>query len=103
MFVVNVVIVVGSERLYNDMARRFHKDSTTSTSSMVVVKVDKSGGCVDRDGLYLQQMREAQIKQYFFGTPRSQLSPFSQQVGYDEVAIYRVAESMFSHCSSAVS
>lgn len=84
-FQVNVLIILGSERLYSDMFRRFSKPGVS------ILKLDKSGGCVDRDVTYLQQARDTQVKEYFFGSPQSMLSPHSQQISFDEVLIYRVS------------
>ena len=95
--VVNIIIVLGSERLYNDMSRRFSKQGAPGVEGITVSRLDKSGGCVDRDAFYLQQLRESQMRGYFFGTPRSQLSPFSQQIAFDEVVIYRAAEGELSN------
>lgn len=94
MLPVNVLLVLGSERLYNDMMKRFGKPSAGTPTPITVVKLDKSGGCVDRDASHLQQLREAQIKQYFFGDERNTLSPHIQQLDFSDVTIYRVPESM---------
>lgn len=56
------------------------------------MKLDKSGGCVDRDDEYMQQSREASIKEYFFGDPRRTLSPHTQQVDFDALTVYKVRE-----------
>ena len=93
----NVLLILGSERLYADMSRRF---AQSPNSTITVLKLDKSGGCVDRDSSYMQALREAQVRAYFFGSPtRTQLSPVSQTVGWDEVVIYRAGERE-SHPSS---
>ena len=49
---------------------------------------------MDRDKKYLQQMRQAQIREYFFGTPANALSPHTQQVEFDELIIYRIKDGM---------
>ncbi|MCJ1382280.1 Cleavage polyadenylation factor subunit clp1 [Xylographa soralifera] len=91
-FSVNVLIVLGSERLYSDMSRRFAKQTSSTRDSVSVIKLDKSGGCVDRDSDYLQQFRQAQIREYFFGDARNPLSPHTQQIDFSDLSIYRVAE-----------
>ena len=46
-----------------------------------VLKLPKSGGCVDRDAPYLRALRARQICAYFFGDPaRCALSPHTQIV-----------------------
>ncbi|KAK6596099.1 pre-mRNA cleavage complex II protein [Botrytis cinerea] len=76
-FAVNIILVLGSERL--------HK-------AITLVRLDKSGGCVDRDDAFMQQMREATIKEYFFGDAKRTLSPHTQVVNFDELSIYKVKE-----------
>ena len=89
---VNVLLVLGSERLYSDMTRRFAQPPSNSQASVSVLKLDKSGGCVDRDAAYQQQARHAQMREYFFGDARNPLSPHTQQLDFSDLAVYRVAE-----------
>lgn len=89
-FSVDVLVVLGSERLYSDMARRF--EDRQSQSTVTVVKLAKSGGCVDRDEAFLKQSRETAIREYFFGEPKRTLSPYTLTVGLDEVNLWRVGE-----------
>lgn len=89
---VNVVVVVASERLSSDMLRRFHGQKTSAGETIAVVKVDKSGGCVDRDEAYLQQFRQSQIREYFFGDANTTLSPHTQQIDFNQLTIYKLAE-----------
>ncbi|KAI9821748.1 MAG: Cleavage polyadenylation factor subunit clp1 [Pycnora praestabilis] len=92
-FSVNILVILGSERLYSDMRRRFDGHKTSSNETISVIKLDKSGGCVDRDEAYLRQSRQAQIREYFFGDAKATLSPHTQQVDFSQVATYRIAES----------
>lgn len=85
--------------------------STTSTmpvsdEKISVVKLSKSGGCVDRDELFMKSTRESQVRSYFFGTsapstassalsstaPGSviSLSPHGQHVDFDNLSIYNI-------------
>ena len=84
-FSIDTILTIGSERLFSDLSKRFSKGAT-------VVKLPRSGGCVDRDEAYMRQMREKQIRQYFFGDVRQALSPYTSTVGYDEVQIWRLHE-----------
>lgn len=90
-----MVVVLGSERLYSDMLRRFNGQTTSADESITVIKLDKSGGCVDRDESFLQQLRHAQIRKYFFGDAKSTLSPHTQQLDFSQVCIYKLAECEF--------
>lgn len=74
------------------MLRRFSGYRTTTGGTITLVKLDKSGGCVDRDDEFMQKSREAAIKEYFFGDLKRTLSPHTQQVSFDDAAIYKVLE-----------
>ncbi|KAL9045176.1 MAG: hypothetical protein Q9214_001746 [Letrouitia sp. 1 TL-2023] len=92
-FEITVLVVLGSERLYSDMAKKFGQKSGTNQTANVI-KLDKSGGCVDRDEDYLRQLRQAQVREYFFGDAKSALSPHTQQVDFAYLAIYKITESL---------
>ena len=94
---VSVIVILGSERLYSDMLRRFNGQNSSAGETVAVVKLDKSGGCVDRDEAYLENLRHAQIREYFFGDAKTTLSPHIQQVDFSSVSIYKLAE---CECSS---
>ena len=102
-FAVSAIICIGSERLYSDMVKRFDGRPTSSRSAVTsantasgtisVIKLAKSGGCVDRDETYMQILRAAQIKTYFYGNPRLSngitLQPRQQQVDFSTLAVWR--------------
>ena len=92
MHAVNVIVVLGSERLYSDLNRRFNGKSLSPGDSTVVIKLDKSGGCVDRDDSFRHQLREAQIREYFFGDLKNTLSPHTQQIDFSQLTIYRIPD-----------
>ncbi|KAI9894989.1 MAG: Cleavage polyadenylation factor subunit clp1 [Vezdaea aestivalis] len=98
-FAVNVILVLGSERLYSDMVRRFDKKSTSTDESISVVKLDKSGGCVDRDDSYMSAVRSASIREYYFGDAKSTLSPHTQQVDFSQLSIFKVHSGQSVHTS----
>jgi len=91
-YTVNVILVIGSERLHSEMQRRFVTSKPSSSETITLVKLDKSGGCVDRDETYMQQTREASLKEYFFGDLKTTLSPHTQHLGFDDVLIYKIRE-----------
>jgi polyribonucleotide 5'-hydroxyl-kinase len=85
-FGIDVLLVIGSERLLSEMKRRFPEDR-----KVTVIKLERSGGCVDRDELYMRQLRQAQIREYFYGYGGEMvLSPFTQLVEYGQMALYQV-------------
>ncbi|KAK4166678.1 mRNA cleavage and polyadenylation factor CLP1 [Cladorrhinum sp. PSN259] len=91
-FAINVIIVLGSTEIYGELAGRLKDEKTTHGESIGIVPLDKLDGVVDRDEMFLQANREASIKEYFFGDSRRTLSPFTQSVGFDDVAIFKASD-----------
>ncbi|ORY64801.1 mRNA cleavage and polyadenylation factor IA/II complex [Pseudomassariella vexata] len=91
-FSVNIIIVLGSERMTAELVRRFSGQRTSLGECIHVVGLDKSGGVVERDAAFMQGAREATIREYFFGDVRRSLSPFTQSVAFDGVGIWRIME-----------
>ncbi|RAL14043.1 cleavage polyadenylation factor subunit CLP1 [Aspergillus homomorphus CBS 101889] len=110
-FAITTILVIGSERLYSTMMKNFDNKPTASASAVAsderisVVKLSKSGGCVDRDAAFMKAVRESQIRTYFFGNPipstasaalslsaasttNVTLSPHAQQLDFNSLAIY---------------
>ncbi|KAK4511529.1 uncharacterized protein ATC70_012744 [Mucor velutinosus] len=85
-FSVNVLIVLGHERLYSDMNRMF------SNKNVSVVKLSKSGGVVERDRQFKTRLQRTKIHEYFYGTPKCELSPYSMLVNYDDIKVWRVGD-----------
>jgi len=100
-FAVSAIICLGSERLYSDMVKRFDGTPTASRSlsataspeTISVIKLAKSGGCVDRDEAFMQAFRAAQVKAYFYGNPRLSngisLQPRQQQVDFNTLTVWQ--------------
>ncbi|KAK5955420.1 Cleavage polyadenylation factor subunit clp1 [Knufia fluminis] len=89
-FAIDKIVCLGSERVYNDMLRKFDRQPVSggvAGETISVVKLAKSGGVVDRDQTYMRAVWEAQIKSYFYGNPRVganiSLQPRQQQVDFD--------------------
>jgi len=92
-FSVTTLVVVGSERLYSDMLRRY---DTPTTNGISVVKIPKSGGCVDRDESFLKLSRARQVKEYFFGEPKRTLSPYTMTVEFGVLRIFGLNDCMYA-------
>lgn len=88
-FEANVIICIGSERLAQDMIRKYDQKQ-----GITVLKLPKSGGCVGRDAKFLGAQQRQQMKRYFHGDHRQQLHPFSLSVAFDEVKLYQVEQNM---------
>lgn len=99
------------------MMRSYDNKPTASASAaasderITVVKLSKSGGCVDRDAAFMKAVRESQIRTYFFGNPipstasaalsvsassttNVTLSPHAQQLDFDSLAVYNYTISL---------
>lgn len=95
-FSINIVIVVGSERISSEMQKRFSGQTTSLGESVTVVGLEKSGGVMERDETFMQSIRESAIREYFFGNAKMTLSPFTQQVEFGVVSIFRVNEGAYT-------
>ncbi|KAI8942699.1 Cleavage polyadenylation factor subunit clp1 [Plenodomus lindquistii] len=90
-FSVNLLITLGSERLYSDLSRKLTRPDPTDP--LTVLRLDKSGGCVDRSESYMRSLRHSQIRSYFFGSGEAlPLAPSSQMADFADLVIYRVKE-----------
>ncbi|KAJ1908892.1 Cleavage polyadenylation factor subunit clp1 [Tieghemiomyces parasiticus] len=88
-FHVDLVVVLGHERLYSDMCRLYGNSATVK-----VVKLAKSGGVVNRDKDFLRHAQLRTIRRYFYGSSYSEYSPFSTIAWYQNLKIYRVEDSI---------
>ncbi|KAG9301273.1 hypothetical protein G9A89_012656 [Geosiphon pyriformis] len=85
VFSVNIIIVLGHERLFSDMAR-LYKDR----DDLNVLKLSKSGGVVNRDKAFRRQIQMRKIREYFYGSIKCELSPYSSLINFHDITIYRV-------------
>jgi polyribonucleotide 5'-hydroxyl-kinase len=86
-FAVTVIVILGHERLYNDMVRRY-----SDKSGIAVVKLARSGGAVELNNDYVQQLQNYRTKQYFYGELKNVLSPVSRTLDFKNIKVYRLAE-----------
>ncbi|TKA33803.1 hypothetical protein B0A50_00640 [Salinomyces thailandicus] len=87
-FSINLIITTGSEKLLNDLNRRFSA-GRSAEDAISVLRLTKPGGAVERDQGYMRQLRVAQVRQYFFGSARESLNPHSHSISFSELSIYR--------------
>ncbi|KAL8873528.1 MAG: hypothetical protein Q9198_007011 [Flavoplaca austrocitrina] len=100
-FSINTMVIVGSERLYSDMLRRFNGQPIGIGETTSVIKLDRSGGSVDRDEDFLRRARKAQFLKYFYGDPKMELHPRTTECDFNHVSIYKVPDNLT--CSIATS
>lgn len=84
----DVVLVVGQERLYNQLHTEL-SSSTSSTKVISVVKLSKSGGVVTRPKELRAAARKGRVEDYFYG-PAKELAPASQTAKIGDLQVYRV-------------
>ncbi|KXH36822.1 pre-mRNA cleavage complex II protein Clp1 [Colletotrichum salicis] len=89
---VNIIIVLGSASLNSEISKRFSTERTSLGEQYSILLLEKSEGVVERDVGYTQQACEASIKEYFFGSIGQTLSPATQQVDFDSLAIYKLGD-----------
>ncbi|THX16286.1 SAICAR synthase-like protein [Aureobasidium pullulans] len=94
-FSINVVLTLNSERLYNDMLRKF-ANPKSSDEVVHVFRILKSGGAVARDEGLMRQARQQQIKNYFFGDSRTSLNPHGQWWDFGDLTIYKAVDASAS-------
>ncbi|KAF7715595.1 mRNA cleavage and polyadenylation factor [Penicillium ucsense] len=110
-FAITTIVILGSERLYSTMVKQYDQKPSASASATIfdervsVLKLSKSGGCVDRDETFRKATRESQIRSYFFGTTISSsasaalslssisssavtLSPHAQVMDFASLSVY---------------
>ena len=86
-FAVTVIVVLGHERLYNDLTRRY-----ADKPGIAVVKLARSGGAVELSPTYLQQVQNYVTKKYFYGDLKNLLSPVSRTLDFKNIKVFRLAE-----------
>ncbi|KAI9292328.1 Pre-mRNA cleavage complex II Clp1 [Neoconidiobolus thromboides FSU 785] len=94
-FNVNVVIVVGHERLYSDMVR-----ANQDNKDITVLRLAKSGGVVTRDPETMKELQSNKIREYFYGTVNNELTPSPNVIKFNDINIFKVGESKMAPTSA---
>lgn len=94
-FGVTLLVVLGNERLYSDMVRKHD-----GKQKVRVIKVPKSGGCVEKDPAFVAALQQLSIRQYFYGEFRRVLSPHNVTVDFSQLTVYRIGENSLAHASA---
>lgn len=84
MFNVNVVLVLGQEKLYSML-----KGVLRGKPNVDVVKLQKSGGVVSRNQKLRMKDWSCKIREYFYG-PASDLSPHSNTTNFSDISVYKI-------------
>lgn len=98
---VNVVFVMGHERLFAEMSRLLKNARTVDgTESVRILKIPKSGGVVERDRTFMRSVTTRKTKEYFHGDARYPLFPFSCVVAFKDFQIYRFGQGSLAPSSA---
>lgn len=91
-FEVDVIVVIGNERLLIDLKKKFkHK---LANSQLDFIKVPKSGGVIEVDDAFIRKYQEECIKEYFNGNIKNLLSPFNTELDAKDFIIYKCVETL---------
>ncbi|TIC33855.1 hypothetical protein E3Q10_00581 [Wallemia mellicola] len=96
VFRVDVLLVIGHEKLYIEMQRLQKTLDPKIGQNLKVLKVPKSGGAVETDDAYRSRVQAGQIKSFFYGNLSNpsdeQLSPQSMTIKIDNLKVFRITE-----------
>lgn len=110
------MLILGSERVYSDMSRKYASPpsqangaskgtstsfNTTLQDTVTVLKLPKSGGCVDRSVSYTSTLLTEQAREYFYGTKRAPLSPHSATLDLASFTVLRMIDEETSDLTAA--
>ena len=79
---------------------RLHQKQSTGPSGIAVIKLAKSGGVVERDSAFRRHTQNQKIREYFYGTSKSELAPYSTMINYHDIEILRVGEGSLAPSSA---
>lgn len=86
------MVVLGSDRMAADLGNRMAEERTSLGEPIDVVSLSKWQGVAQKDEQFMKRSREFSIKEYFFGDAKRTLSPSTQSVSFDDVAIFRAPD-----------
>jgi polyribonucleotide 5'-hydroxyl-kinase len=99
-FQISVIAVLGSERLFSGLSKHYPQTTHNGHAhpDVTLLRLEKSGGCVERDASYREQTRASEARSYFFGRQTSSstpgatappLAPHTVTVPFTELTIYK--------------
>ncbi|KAJ2076908.1 Cleavage polyadenylation factor subunit clp1 [Coemansia sp. RSA 988] len=87
---ITTLLVVGNERMHSVLAARLGANDASKQTPVVVVKLPRAGGAVDRSAAVRQQLEARAVQRYFYGAERERVASFSTVVPFDDLCILRV-------------
>ncbi|KAF3993706.1 hypothetical protein FT663_01119 [Candidozyma haemuli var. vulneris] len=89
-FEIDLVVVVGNERLTVDLKRKFHH--RIEKNSLDIIKIPPSGGVAEVDDSFIRKLQEDTIKEYFNGNYKTRLSPYKTDVDLTTFQVYKIVK-----------
>ncbi|PVH16869.1 uncharacterized protein CXQ87_004425 [Candidozyma duobushaemuli] len=89
-FEVDLVVVVGNERLTVDLKRKFQH--RIEKNSLNIIKMPLSGGVAEVNDSFIRKVQEETIKEYFNGNYKTRLSPYKTDVDLTTFQVYKVVK-----------
>lgn len=86
------MVILESRKLNEAIIERLGNEKTSLGEPISITLLEKSDGVVSRHNNHMNHIREAIIKEYFFGDARRSLSPQIQQVDFANLTIYKLSE-----------
>ena len=86
------MVVIGSSELHTQLQRELGNQKTPHGEPITVLFLEKSQGVVTRDKDFMRSSQNAAIKENFFGDSKRTLSPATQSISFNDVAIFRATE-----------
>jgi polyribonucleotide 5'-hydroxyl-kinase len=109
---IELVLVLGHDRLHaklnkelsTNINRKGPRLATNPKSSIVTVKLPRSGGAIERNPTLRKNARANAISQYFYGDPLCgiNLSPMQQHVNFSEIDLYSMVGASASTLNSGL-
>lgn len=96
-FEIDLIVVIGNERLVIELKKKFkHK-----TNNLNIIKLNKSGGVVEVDDTLIRHVQQQTIREYFYGSLKTPLSPYNTVVDMKDIVIYKPIETLELNSSLA--
>jgi polyribonucleotide 5'-hydroxyl-kinase len=86
-FKIDILVVVGNERLLVDLRKKL-----ALPEGFNMIKMPRSSGCVEKEPKYQRELQQRAIKQYFNGSERSQLNPYTFHSSINEFIFLKPTE-----------
>jgi polyribonucleotide 5'-hydroxyl-kinase len=100
LYSIELVIVLGHDRLFSKINKELNSNVTRKgprlasnpDSSIVTIKLPRSGGATERDTTRRKNIRANLISKYFYGSPLNNinLSPMEHDINFSEIELFEL-------------